>query len=136
MLYSLKFPTYIPKQSPLFDEHGNCTTCGNPGVAIPGFDMVCDHCPPTPLSDIISRTDNYEPNRLTKSFIQFVKICHEKMLYGFFHKNRTGWDDLSWTENQIKNSIIEHIKKDDPRDVAILAMFWWYRKQQQTSNND
>jgi hypothetical protein len=41
--------------------------------------------------------------------------------------NRGGWDDPSWTVDDIKRALIEHIDRGDPVDVANFAAFWWNR---------
>jgi len=40
-------------------------------------------------------------------------------------KGRNGWDDKNWTLADIKNQMIEHVKKGDMIDVANFAMFHW-----------
>jgi hypothetical protein len=42
-------------------------------------------------------------------------------------KGRRGWDTPGWEIEAIKDDLISHVAKNDPRDVAILAAFWWNR---------
>lgn len=40
---------------------------------------------------------------------------------------QAGWADESWSIEQIKAALIEHIDKGDPVDVANFCAFWWNR---------
>ena len=42
-------------------------------------------------------------------------------------KHRGGWDEESWTVEDIKRALIEHIERGDPVDVANYCAFWWNR---------
>jgi hypothetical protein len=46
-----------------------------------------------------------------------------------YYKGRRGWDTPSWSVPDIKDDLIKHVAKNDPRDVAIYAAFWWNRMQ-------
>lgn len=118
-----------------FDEDGNCVRCGNAGTPCPPLDMICEVCESndtrTPLERLAERMreqDEFEPNRLSKALEEFSKDCHEKMMEGY-DKGRRGWDDPEWVDNHIVDELHKHIEKGDPRDVAILAMFWWNRQR-------
>ena len=41
-----------------------------------------------------------------------------------------GWNG-TWTIEQIKCEIEQHLMKDDPVDVANFAVFWWYQLKKQ-----
>lgn len=38
-------------------------------------------------------------------------------------RGRSGWQDKSWTPEQISQALREHVEKGDPRDVANYCMF-------------
>ena len=46
-----------------------------------------------------------------------------------YYRGRRGWDAPSWTVSQIKDDLIAHIAKNDPRDIAVYAAFWWNKEQ-------
>jgi len=43
----------------------------------------------------------------------------------------TPWVEWDWTVEQIKCEIEQHLVKDDPVDLANLAVFWWYQLKKQ-----
>ena len=42
-------------------------------------------------------------------------------------QGRSGWDDPSWTEDDIRAALAEAVAKGDPVDVAAYAAFLWNR---------
>jgi hypothetical protein len=50
--------------------------------------------------------------------------CHENYFKGY-----RGWDDPAWSIPNIKDDLLRHVAKNDPRDVAIYAAFWWNKEQ-------
>lgn len=50
-----------------------------------------------------------------------IKLLEAQERYGW----EDGWLDENWRE-QCTASLKKHIKKGDPRDVAIYCMFMWY----------
>lgn len=40
-------------------------------------------------------------------------------------EGRSGWDDPSWTVDEIKAALVAHVEKGDPVDIANFAAFWW-----------
>ena len=121
-------PTYYPVEKH-FDDNGVCYKCGKDGIEIPGLGLSCHaSCAQETLSEIMIRTDDFEPNRLTKAFEKFSDEVYEKMMEGY-NAGKTGWDDPEWIEANITDELHKHIVKGDPRDVAVLAMFWWNHLQ-------
>lgn len=59
---------------------------------------------------------------------EFARQMKDK-LFKKFLEGKSGWDDPSWTEEQIMEALKEHVRKDnrDMVDVANLAMFLWNR---------
>jgi hypothetical protein len=68
-----------------------------------------------------------EVAKLTLLADDFRQAILDKMILSLRSKGRRGWDDPSWTIDQIKASLIEHIEKGDPVDIAVYAAFWWNR---------
>lgn len=66
--------------------------------------------------------DNRALSRLVNLFThQMREKMHEKT------NTRGGWDDPSWTIDDIKKALVAHIEKGDPVDVANFCAFWWNR---------
>src|ERR1700676_3507426 len=62
-------------------------------------------------------------NALVDGFGRAIK----SKLYTKLMEGRSGWDDPEWGIAQIRQSLIEHIDKGDPVDIAAFAAFWWNR---------
>jgi hypothetical protein len=43
--------------------------------------------------------------------------------------DRSGWDDPTWTKEEIIKQLVEHINKGDMIDVAAFAMFAWNKEE-------
>ena len=52
----------------------------------------------------------------------------ENKLLAKLKSGRSGWDDSSWTEEDILKALKEHLEKGDMIDVANFAMFYWNRE--------
>lgn len=70
-----------------------------------------------------------QEKQLNRLIHYFSKILKLKLRHVVRTKNKEGWDNPDWTVEQIKQQIIEHVEKGDPRDVAILAAFWWNKQE-------
>jgi len=46
-----------------------------------------------------------------------------------YNEGRTGWDDKNWPIEEIKELLIDHVKKGDFVDVANFAMFAWNKTE-------
>lgn len=63
---------------------------------------------------------------MVRAFSEEVRLkLQEKRNLG-----RRGWDHESWTPEQIKQALFDHVEKGDMRDVAAFAMFLWNREAQ------
>jgi hypothetical protein len=40
---------------------------------------------------------------------------------------RSGWSDPKWSIDDVKKTLMAHIEKGDPIDVANFAAFWWFK---------
>jgi len=63
---------------------------------------------------------------LVNSFAEEMKTKLKAKL----HQGFLGWNG-TWTIEQIKCEIEQHLMKDDPVDVANFAVFWWYQLKKQ-----
>jgi hypothetical protein len=68
--------------------------------------------------------DLIELNKLVDRFAAAMK---HKLKKAAVEKGRSGWNDPSWTPDDIKADLLRHVEKGDPVDVANLAAFWWNR---------
>jgi hypothetical protein len=59
---------------------------------------------------------------------KFAAAMKAKLLRAAIEKGRSGWDDPSWTPDEIKAALLAHVEKGDPIDVANFAAFWWNRQ--------
>jgi hypothetical protein len=59
---------------------------------------------------------------------EFAEALKAKAHDSYF-KGRRGWDDPAWSIPDIKDDLLRHVAKNDPRDVAIYAAFWWNKEQ-------
>lgn len=68
-------------------------------------------------------------NKIFHELRLFKDEMQEKLIYSANVKKRSGWDDPSWTIEDVKKQLLDHVEKDDPVDVANLAMFWRYKQK-------
>jgi len=123
MAVQLKIPS-----GPEFDDNDCCLVCGEKGTYIPALGLYCQPC--GEAEDPTTRIRKYidtDATKLSNNWEDFSKIVHIKLLK-HYHGGRTGWDNPSWTSEDIQKVLYEHIDKGDPIDIAALAMFWWYKK--------
>ena len=68
--------------------------------------------PPDPLDNLVAR--------FSVALLEKLKAAREK--YGF---SREHWRDTDWMES-CQRSLVEHLAKGDPRDVAAYCAFMWH----------
>ena len=72
-------------------------------------------------------SDNDEKEALADLVVDFSDALLEKL-----HApvgQRHGWADPAWTENDIRDRLLEAVIKGDPVDIAAFAAFLWNRSQ-------
>ena len=77
-----------------------------------------------PLVENYPRVAN-EVIALSALIEDFSNALCKTVISKYIEKKRTGWDTEEWDIDDIKQQLIEHIKKGDPLDVAAYAAFWW-----------
>lgn len=61
---------------------------------------------------------------------RFSKECHDKLRGASVNKGRSGWENPDVCRAEIlAEMLVDHLKKGDMRDVAILAMFLHERRE-------
>lgn len=76
------------------------------------------------MTDIL---DTEEGLKLSNAWDEFSQIVYDKLI-DRCKRGRSGWDDPNWTVDQIVETLIGHIQKGDPIDLAAFAMFIWFRR--------
>ena len=56
----------------------------------------------------------------------FARAMRAKLISKFM-EGYSGWDDPEWSVEDIKASLLAHLEKGDPVDIANFAAFWWNR---------
>jgi hypothetical protein len=57
----------------------------------------------------------------------FANELRQTLLRNLYKKNKSGWDDPSWSVEDMKAQLIAHVEKGQPIGVAAFAAFWWNR---------
>ena len=73
-----------------------------------------------------------------KEFRKYCERFADAMLTKFVDKlmdGWVGWDEEEFTIEHIKQAIREHLKGDDPIDIANFALFWFIKQQKKEKLN-